>query len=54
MSKKEPPIHQDNLPAGEFITARIKFNEEISDFQYGVPQVKKWIKEYFEKYGDKN
>jgi hypothetical protein len=43
------PIHQDGLPAGEFINARVKYNEEVQDFQYGAPQVRKWIAEAIEE-----
>jgi uncharacterized coiled-coil DUF342 family protein len=39
------PIHQDGLPAGEFINRRIKINEEVQDFEYGCPQVKKKLEE---------
>jgi hypothetical protein len=46
---KKTPMHQDGLPAGEFINARIKINEEVSDFQYGCPQVKKWIENNHKK-----
>jgi hypothetical protein len=43
--KNKPPIHQDGLPAGEFINLRVKYNEEVQDFEYGCPQVKKKFEE---------